>query len=171
MEVFKLSLEHNIKPFDCDDVDLNNFLFEDAKPSLGSLLSVTYLIENETHTVAYFSLLNDKISIDNFPSKRKFYRFFRDTYPAGKRYDSYPSLKIGRLAVNKEFSGTGIGTKLLDYIKIETIIHGFSGCQYLTVDAYAKSLTFYEKNGFEYLTDVDKGEETRLMYFDLRPLI
>ena len=45
-----------------------------------------------------------------------------------------------------------------------------TGCKFITVDAYAQSLDFYVKNGFNFLTDQDIGKDTRLMYFDLSPL-
>ncbi len=54
------------KPFRCTDDDLNDFLFDDAKNYLKELLATTYLFENPLHdrTVAYFSLLNDRLSSD-----------------------------------------------------------------------------------------------------------
>lgn len=42
-----------------------------------------------------------------------------------------------------------------------------SGCRFLTVDAYKSAITFYEKCGFQFLTEKDKEESTRAMYFDL----
>jgi hypothetical protein len=44
-------------------------------------------------------------------------------------------------------------------------------CQLLTVDAYEKSLGFYEKIGFRFLSENDNGEDTRQMFYDLRPLM
>ena len=44
-------------------------------------------------------------------------------------------------------------------------------CKLLTVDAYEQSLAFYEKKGFLYLTESDKGKDTRQMYLDLTPII
>ena len=43
-------------------------------------------------------------------------------------------------------------------------------CKLITVDAYNQSLHFYERLNFEYLTENDKDEETRQMYFDLTSL-
>lgn len=36
-----------IKPFDCGDADLNDFLFDDAKNYLEAMLAVTYLLEDK----------------------------------------------------------------------------------------------------------------------------
>ena len=40
----------------------------------------------------------------------------------------------------------------------------------MTVDAYADATGFYENKGkFKFFTDLDKDDDTRLMYFDLKP--
>lgn len=91
--------------------------------------------------------------------------------PEGKRYKSYPAVKIGRLGVHCDYQNCGFGSQLLDYIKGMFIDNNRTGCQYITVDAYSKSLRYYEKNGFKYLTDLDRGKDTRQMYFSLIDLI
>ena len=62
----QLSDDTEIKPFRCADADLNGFLFDDAKHFQKELMAVTYLLEDlqENVTVAYFSLLADKISFN-----------------------------------------------------------------------------------------------------------
>ena len=45
-----------------------------------------------------------------------------------------------------------------------------SGCRFLTVDAYADAVSFYEnKVGFKFFTETDINDDTRLLYFDLKP--
>jgi GNAT superfamily N-acetyltransferase len=78
-------------------------------------------------------------------------------------------MKIGRLAICKEYKGNKIGTAILDYIKAWFVDNNRTGCKFITVDAYNQSLKFYEKNEFKYLTEEDKNKDTRLMYFDLSP--
>jgi hypothetical protein len=60
----RLTQEFVIKPFDCGDTDLNDFLFNDSKKYQEELLAVTYILESDTDTVAFFSLLNDKINFE-----------------------------------------------------------------------------------------------------------
>jgi len=55
----RMELDTRIKPFESEDEDLNIFLINDAKNYLKQRLSVSYLIENETETIAYFCLSND----------------------------------------------------------------------------------------------------------------
>jgi GNAT superfamily N-acetyltransferase len=171
LNIIRLSPSHQILPFDCDDTDLNDFLLNEAKLYLAKLLAVTYLFEYEGITVAFFSVSNDKISITEFESKRGFKRLFQEILPEGKRYKSYPAVKIGRLGVHKEHQNGGFGSKLLDYIKGMFIHNNRTGCQYITVDAYRQSLRFYEKNSFKYFTAADKDLDTRQMYCSLVDLV
>jgi predicted GNAT family N-acyltransferase len=111
-------------------------------------------------------MLNDKISLEDVESKTKWRKYFRDIMPVGKRFRSYHAVKLGRLAVNNNFKERGIGTTILDYIKELFVNNNRTGCKYLTIDAYKQSLSFYERNGFNYLTEQDIEADTRL-YFDL----
>jgi GNAT superfamily N-acetyltransferase len=169
----RLSIDYNIKPFDCGNTDLNGFLFDDAKNYLSELMAVTYLIEYKEQTVAYFCLLNDKVVFDISDGKEKslWNRFNRrNRIPNPKRRQNYPAVKIGRLAVNEEFSGQGIGRFILDFIKNLILEKNDIGCRFITVDAYDSAFIFYKKNGFVFLSDDDDKEKTRLMYFDLKSL-
>ena len=44
-----------------------------------------------------------------------------------------------------------------------------TGCRFITVDAYndEATLNFYKKNGFDFLWNADKNDNTRIMFFDL----
>ncbi len=42
-----------------------------------------------------------------------------------------------------------------------------SAFRYITVDAYISAIPFYEKNGFNQLTQEDDDDHTRLMFFDM----
>jgi len=167
--LIRLSTDTTIKPFDCGHSELNGFLFENALEHTKELLAVTYLFEDEESTIAYFSVANDSIRISDAPSKGWFRRKILKSLPHEKRikYSSYPAVKVGRFGVNEKYRRHGIGTELMDWIKGYFLEKNKTGCRFITVDAYEESLGFYEKNGFDYLTDADKGDETRLMHFDL----
>ena len=87
--------------------------------------------------------------------------------PTGKRFSSYPAIKIGRLGINNAFQGKGIGSFLMDFIKGSYFDNANAGCRYITIDAYRQSLKYYEKNQFKFLTPIDIDQDTRAMYFDL----
>ena len=166
LRFIRLASDHIIKPFDCGDPDLNDFLLNDAKLYQGQLLTVTYLIESDTETVAFFSLLNDKISVIEANDKKVWNRI-RRKIPYTKHKSSFPAMKIARLGVSNAHKGQSIGTGILDYLKQLFIDNNRTGCRFITVDAYRKALSFYERNGFDYLTTQDVEQDTRLMYFDL----
>ncbi|VAW70858.1 hypothetical protein MNBD_GAMMA10-395, partial [hydrothermal vent metagenome] len=44
-----------------------------------------------------------------------------------------------------------------------------TGCRFIVVDAYNKPevIRFYKRNGFDFLHNGDKKEDTRIMIFDL----
>ncbi len=70
--------------FDCGDPDLNEFLLEDALPHQNDLLAVTYLIKHGETVIAYFSVLNDRIAVEQFPTKSQF-RKLQKLLPHRKR--------------------------------------------------------------------------------------
>ena len=168
---FQLKTESDIKPFKCKDSDLNEFLFDDAKFFQEELMAVTYLLESMelNKTVAYYSLLADKIIFN--PEDKTVWNKLNRLIPNNKRRRSYPAVKIGRLAVNEEFEGEGIGTFILDSIKYAFVNVKRLGCRFITVDALNNAVDFYKKNGFLFFTEQDKDEETRLMFFDLKNFI
>jgi hypothetical protein len=170
-QLIRLSSDHNLKPFDCEDSDLNDFLINDSLRHQDELLAVTYVIENDSETVAFFSLFNDKVTHEDFESKNQWKIRIKKLMPIGKQYNSYPAMKIGRLGVNIKYQKNGIGGIIIDYLKQLFIQNNRTGCKFITVDAYSKSLGFYEKKGFEYFTKNDNAEDTRQMYFDLIKII
>jgi predicted GNAT family N-acyltransferase len=156
-----------IKPFDCGDPDLNDFLFSDAKSYFRSMMALTYLLEDKVSnkTVAYYSLLNDKIVFD--PEQKSHWNKLNRRIANSKRRKDYPAVKIGRLAVSREYSGNHIGEAILLQVKHMFSIMSRSACRFITVDAYVTAIPFYEKCGFTFLSDKDKFSKTRAMYFDL----
>lgn len=168
---FQLSSDTDIKPFKCAESDLNDFLFEDAKHFQKELMAVTYILEymEQNVTVAYYSLLADKISFN--PEEKVVWNKLNRNIPNSKRRKSYPAVKLGRLAVNEQFTGYGIGTFIVDNLKYAFSNVKRLGCRFITVDALAAAVAFYEKNGFRFFTEQDKDEDTRLMFFDMKNFV
>lgn len=163
----QIEADTEIKSFDCGDADLNDFLVTDAKNYLQSMMALTYLLEDEAKnkTVAYYSLLNDKIVFD--PENKHFWNRLNRKIANNKRRKEYPAVKIGRLAVSNDYSGNHIGKAILLQIKHMFATMRRSACRFITVDAYAAAVPFYERCGFMFLSDKDKNSKTRAMYFDL----
>jgi hypothetical protein len=163
--LIRLNLGHTLKPFDCGDKDLNDYFLNDSLNYYKELLSVTYVIESDKETIAFFSLLNDKISITD--DEKGLWNKLSRKISNNKRKKSYPAMKIARLGVTCNIQKNGLGKNILDYLKNLFIKNNRTGCRFITVDAYKESLGFYEKNGFKFLTIKDESSDTRLMYFDL----
>jgi GNAT superfamily N-acetyltransferase len=169
--------------FSCGDKDLDDFFLRDAIKYERQLLGKTYLFRLDSDNsivVCAFTLSNSSIDSRNLPSNRK--RKLTENIPYEKSLSSYPATLVGRLGVNNEFGGKGIGTELISFIKQWMLDpSNKTACRYLTVDAYNNETTlkFYEINGFKTIFSSDNQEKkyvglsiekelkTRLMYFDL----
>ena len=165
ISVLRLEVDDERQPFDCGDPDLNEFFEIDSRKSSLELLSVTFVVQKEGHLVAFFSVSNDSLKreeVGREPLKRATHRM-----PKQKRYKSLPAVKVGRFAVAKEEQSCGLGRRILDFIKAWFTVGNKTGCRFIIVDAYKKSTGFYLRNGFSFLSEKDKDDETRLMYFDL----
>ena len=169
--------------FSCGDKDLDDFFLNDAIKYERQLLGKTYffrLDEDNSTVVCMFTLSNSSIDARNLPNNRK--RKLTEKIPHEKSLSSYPATLIGRLAVNKEYSGKGIGKELIKFIKqwmLDPV--NKTACRYLTVDAYNNEATlkFYEVNGFKTIFSSDKQEKeyiglpqekelkTKIMFFDM----
>ena len=173
LQFVRLEEDTPISSFDCGDADLNDFLHNDAKNYLKSMLAVTYLIKVEDEIMAYFCLSNDGLTRTSILSEdeKALWNKVGRKIPNSKRRKTYPAVKIGRLAVAQKYSGFGIGRQVIDAVRLMYISKPHhAGCRFVTVDAYRSALSFYEKNDFRYLTTKDKDEDTRIMYFDLKAI-
>jgi ribosomal protein S18 acetylase RimI-like enzyme len=154
--------------FNCEDNDLNEHYFEDSIGYTRHLLSVTYQVEINGDVAAYFSLSN--ASVIRTQSNKKAMNRMARTIPNPKRMGNYPAVKIGRLAVDCKYQCSGLGTSVLDYVKMWFTNGNKTGCRFIVVDAYnnQRAIKFYKRNGFSFLLVDDESESTRLMIFDLK---
>lgn len=94
-----------MKSFDCGDADLNDFLLNDAKLFAEKKIANTYILEDKGCIVAYYSLLNDKVS--KMDATNSAWKRVKKLFPHSKQFSSYPSVKIGRFAVALSYEGKG----------------------------------------------------------------
>ena len=175
ISILLLTEDYPIKPFDCEDEDLNDFLFNEAVSYQKELLATTFVMENDKQTLGYYSLLNDSLQLkeEMFASKSQFRKFLRELMPYPKRHlKTIPALKIGRLAIDKTFKGKGLGSVIIANIISRCIkMNEEQACRLITVDAYKQAVPFYQKMGFKFLIEGDKDDTTRLMFLDLTSFI
>jgi predicted GNAT family N-acyltransferase len=164
-----------IGTFDCGDEDLNEFLLSKATFYTKELLATTYLLEKDNETLAFFSIFNDNIRVEesSFASKSAFKKFMSQLVSHPKRHLEYfPAIKIGRLAVNQNIQSSGTGRQIINFIiDLAIDLNQKCACKFISVDAYKQSLVFYEKMGFKYFSNNDEQEDTRQMYLDLTPYL
>ncbi len=164
-----LSDKHITTSFDSLDLDINEFLREDALNYQKALMANTYVFHLNNSVKAFFSILNDCLHDKGFENNiwNRFHR--KQQISNNKRTKQYPAVKIGRLGVSKELHGTGLAYELMDFIKIFSIQNHIPACRLLILDAYnkQKQLNYYIKNDFIFLDYQNTNERTRLMYYDL----
>lgn len=61
------------------------------------MIANTYILEDKGCIVAYYSLLNDKVS--KMDATNSAWKRVKKLFPHSKQFSSYPSVKIGRFAV------------------------------------------------------------------------
>jgi GNAT superfamily N-acetyltransferase len=183
LSILNNSLLQASNPFLCGDKDLDDFFHNDVDNYAKQLLGKTYCFlskKEKKSIIVAFTLSNASIDARHLPNNRK--KKLTKNIPYEKNMSSYPAILIGRLGVNKEYAGKGIGTELLEFIKQWILAADTkSGCRYLIVDSYNRQdvLHFYESNGFKTLFSSEQQEKeyiglmddkplkTCLMYFDL----
>lgn len=156
------------KDFCCDRPELNEFLVEDAMYFHEQNLTNTTIVKLDDKMVGFFSLSSDAIRLS---TSEKGDLALNDEY----QINYFPAVKITKLAVATEFAGKGIGRYLINMI--EGLIYDLPlAVRFLTVDAIAIKVDFYEKNKFvaslfreKQLRSALKGEESQnvLMHKDI----
>ena len=66
-----------LSSFDCGDEDLNDFLLNEAINYYKDLLAVTNLFFYGDDIVSFYSVSNDSISYEDFPSNVSFRKFWK----------------------------------------------------------------------------------------------
>lgn len=166
--IFEVLTKHVILesfPFTCgNDVDMDEFFQKDALVYAHRRLGKSYcfrLEEDSRNIVACFTLSNDSIRIWDLGSSKK-NAMWKELTNREKMLSRFPWVLIGRLAVAERFAGQGIGSEILDFIKLWFLSEeNKTGCRLAIVDAKNKAeiLKFYEKNGFRYLFKKEIDED------------
>jgi GNAT superfamily N-acetyltransferase len=153
-----------VEAFECGDDPLNNYLKRHAwanqqKSSIG----VTYVAidEGAPRTVlGYFTLATASVPRDAFPRK-----YVRGLPP----YD-LPLILLARLAVDRRFSGKGLGHALISQaFKIALRVADDVGCRCIITDAYRERTDWYARYGFIPLEGAAETGPQR-MFLDIRTL-
>ena len=147
-----LDKKHNRKVFDCGKELLNNYLKTQAGQDVKRKLSACFvLVDNETKIIqGYYTLSGSSIPLNSFSEQ------IQKKLP--KSYKSIPTTLLGRLAIDKNYQGNGIGKILLiDALKRSYGISNEIGSFGIVVDPIdAEAKSFYQKYDFIELPDSKK---------------
>ena len=84
-QIRRLEEEEKIESFCCGDADLDDSIVNEAPFYRDALLAVSYVMEENRKPIAYFSLANDRISIQDFETNTEFNPFRRTRFVNEKR--------------------------------------------------------------------------------------
>ncbi|MBQ6100123.1 MAG: GNAT family N-acetyltransferase [Methanobrevibacter sp.] len=148
-----LNETHDLSYFDCGDEELNDFLKNDALKQQNEKLNITKLIMFDGKIIGYTSILTDSLILKNI-NDEKLRLKIKGKLGIKSKNRNVPAVKIGRLAIEKKYSGEGLGTHILRNIihSLKAIAKTNVSFRFIVVEGYAKAFNFYvAKNGFEYL--------------------
>ena len=165
----QVSEDLKFSKFDCGDTAMNVYFRRKSKKFRRQLLVKSYHFCPREYTgnepIMLVDLCNDVIRRDVIPqvSKGKIekQKLFLETFPA---------VKIARLARNKIFAGNQMSVHLFNALKLFFLQNNRTGCRFLTLDAYPQRVPLYELCGFQKtLADEDISDESEnvSMFFDL----
>jgi len=169
----RLSSGLNLSSFICGNSDLDDFLHNEALFYQADLMAVTYVVSEKAAPVAFFTLLNDKITPES-EGTTAYNRASRKVPVEKRKHKSFPAVKLARLGVRNDMKGRQIGHTIMDFLKASFSGKNKTGCRFITVDSYRDALGFYERNGFKLFSpsDIDNPElDTVSLFYDLRVLI
>lgn len=147
-----LNKDHDKTYFYSGNLLLDRYIKLQAGQDIRKKLSACFVLDEPAtgKIKGYYTLSNSSISLDLLPER------FQKNIPA--TYRSIPAILIGRLAVGKEFQGSGLGKMLLaDALKRCAIISTYLGSYAVIVDPVdVQAESFYFKFGFIKLPDGEK---------------
>jgi GNAT superfamily N-acetyltransferase len=147
-----LESRHDRKNFSCGKDLLDNYFWRQAKQDVKRKLAACFvLVDNENDRVSgYYTLSGSSISNDLIPDS------FSRKLP--ESYLSLPAILLGRLAIDKEYQGKGIGKILLvDALRRCSDTSDSIGAYAVIVDPLdTEAEQFYERFGFIKLPDSGK---------------
>jgi GNAT superfamily N-acetyltransferase len=147
-----LDKKHRREDFDCGNEILNNYLKNQAGQDIKRKLCVCFVLsEREKNTIqGYYTLSNNSIPLSSFSEE------IQKKLPKG--YLSIPTTLLGRLAIDKNYQGKGIGKiVLIDALKRCYEISQKIGSFAIVMDPIDEEAeTCYKKYDFIKLPDSEK---------------
>jgi ribosomal protein S18 acetylase RimI-like enzyme len=135
-----LDAEHDRKGFESGSTPLDRYLHEQVSQDVRRRVAACFVaVTNVQRVAGYYTLASASVELSDLPEA---------TAKKLPRYPSVPAVRMGRLAVDRDFKGMGLGGALLAdalrrYARAEIAAHA------LIVDAKDQTAAdFYRHHGF-----------------------
>jgi len=155
-----ISSSHDRKNFSCGTPALDSYIRQQARQDIKRRISRVFVARSHEHPLTilgYYTLSSLSIALDALPGEiaRKLPR-----HPI-------PAVLLGRLAVDENARGTGIGKMLLmDAITRTLTVSSEIAIYAMVVDAIdAKAQTFYQQYGF-----LPLSQDSRRLFLPLKSI-
>lgn len=142
IQIIPISKRFNLKSFDCGVEELNRYLRQFAIPNDRKNIGKTFtvFIDNSKNISGYYTISMAQILFNDLPEDLK------------KGLPRYPvqAMRIGKLAVDKNYQGRNLGAYLLRDAFLRSVkISAEIAVKFIIVDALNdSSKSFYERYGF-----------------------
>lgn len=153
-----------VEGFDCGDEPLNLYLKRQAWTNrMKSSIGVTYVATEDSaprSVLGYFTPAMASAARSSFPKK----------YTRGLPGYDLPLILLARLAVDRRFTGRGLGHALIsEALRITLRAAADVGCRCIVTDAYRDKSAWYGRYGFVPVEGaVERGPQR--MFLDVRTI-
>lgn len=144
--------------YEKQDQPLVNFFNNQASSLVkGRVSTIKSFYNEENYFIGYYAISMSHIEAPNLYDEKRV-----ATFP-------HPAIKIGRLLIDKNCRGKGIGRVAIKHIiMIAQKLNQFVACRFIILDAKPQAIGFYEKIGFVIIGKARKRADTVPMLFDLQ---
>jgi len=136
---------HDLSRFDCGTPALNRYLREQVTQDVRRRVAACFVaVDDDQRVAGYYTLASASVPLAGLSDE------LRRKLP---RYGAIPAIRVGRLAVDREFKGRGLGGALLVNALRRAVAAEIPGAV-LVVDAKdPQASAFYRHHGFIPLQD------------------
>lgn len=145
MEVVGFDKTQQRQQFDCGIVELNLYVQQQISQDTKRNIAAPFVLLNENQVIGFYTLSASSVNLGDLPA---------ELIKKLPKYPLVPVALLGRLAVDKNYQGQGLGDFLLmDALKRSRGLSEQIGIMAVVVDAINESAShFYQQYGFEQLT-------------------